>query len=126
MSNLIKTGDGKLIKYTADASYITCQGFTTTNPLPTGSNLTLSEISITSQYYGQNVSITNGDEACTYMINTNGTVSSSGSVSSVTDDAIYISGGSSLSSSYAGKYYLRSTKTWSTTRPTIDKLIKIN
>ena len=127
MSNLIKTNDGKLIKYTADASYIFCEGFTTIKPLPTGNNLTLSGITITEEYYNKYVSITNGDQVCLYRVNSDNTLTSTKPVSSVKSDAIYLR--RPLSSDYADyvdKYYLRSTKTWSDTRPIISKLIKIN
>lgn len=126
MSNLIKTGDGKLIKYTTNASFHTYAGFTTSKPLPTASNSTLSEISPISSYYGQVVTITNGEEFCSYTANSNNTFTPAGPVSLVTDDAVYIASNAALSWSYAGKYYLRSTKTWSDTVPIIDKLIKIN
>lgn len=123
MSNLIKTSTGKLIK--CAPSYITCTGFTTTKPLPITSNSTLSGITVTSQYYGQLVTITNGDEVCKYRVNSNNTFTPSGSVSVVKEDAVYIVENSGLSSSYAGKYYIRSTATWSDTPPAT-KLIKIN
>ena len=123
MSNLIKTSTGKLIK--CPPSYIKCTGFTTTKPLPITSNSTLSGIAITSQYYGQQVIITNGDEVCKYRVNSNNTFTPSGSVSSVKEDAIYIVENSGLSSSYAGQYYIRSTATWSNIPPAT-KLIKIN
>ena len=123
LSNLIKTNTGKLIK--CAPSYITCTGFTTTKPLPITSNSTLSGITTTSQYYGQLVTITNGDEVCRYRVNSNNTLTPSGSVSSVKEDAIYIVENSGLSSSYAGQYYMRSTATWSSTPPAT-KLIKIN
>lgn len=122
MSNLIKTSDGKLIK--CAPSYITCIGFTTES-LPITSNSTLSGITVTSQYYGQLVKITNGDEVCTYRVNSNNTFTPSGSVSSVKADAIYIVEDSGLSPRYAGQYYIRSTATWSSTPPAT-KLIKIN
>ena len=109
MSNLIKTSTGKLIK--CPPSYITCTGFTTTKPLPITSNSTLSGITVTSQYYGQQVIINNGDEVCKYRVNSNNTFTPSGSVSSVKEDAIYIVENSGLSSSYAGQYYIRSTAT---------------
>ena len=123
MNNLIKTSTGKLIK--CPPSYIKCTGFTTTKPLPITSNSTLSGITITSQYYGQLITITNGDEVCRYRVNSNNTFTPSGSVSSVKEDAIYIVENSGLSSSYAGQYYIRSTATWSNTPPAT-KLIKIN
>ena len=123
MNNLIKTGDGKLIK--CPPSYIKCTGFTTTKPLPITSNSTLSGITTTSQYYGQLVTITNGDEVCRYRVNSNNTFTPSGSVSSVKADAIYIVEDSGLSPRYAGQYYIRSTATWSSTPPAT-KLIKIN
>lgn len=125
MSTLIKS-DGKLIKYTADATFIACDGFTSTNPLPTGSNLTFSEISFGSGAYNNDFTITNGDQVCTYICNTNNTFTARNSVTSVINDAIYIKTSDIVTTSYEGKYYLRSTKVWSTTRPTIDKLIKIN
>ena len=123
MSNLIKISTGKLIK--CPLSYLKCIGFTTTKPLPITSNSTLSGITVTSQYYGQQVIITNGDEVCKYRVNSNNTFTPSGSVSVVKEDAIYIVENSGLSSSYAGKYYIRSTTTWSSTPPAT-KLIKIN
>ena len=123
MSNLIKTSTGKLIR--CAPSYITCVGFTTTKPLPITSNSTLSGITVTSQYYGQQVIITNGDEVCKYRVNSNNTFTPSGSVSSVKEDAIYIVENSGLSTRYAGQYYIRSTATWSDTPPAT-KLIKIN
>ena len=123
MSNLIKTSTGKLIK--CPPSYITCAGFTTTKPLPITSNSTLSGITTTSQYYGQLVTITNGDEVCRYRVNSNNTFTPSGSVSSVKEDAIYIVENSGLSPRYAGQYYIRSTATWSSTPPAT-RLIKIN
>ena len=123
LSNLIKTNTGKLIK--CAPSYITCTGFTTTKPLPITSSSALSGIAVTSQYYGQQVIITNGDEVCKYRVNSNNTLTPSGSVSSVKEDAIYIVENSGLSSSYAGQYYMRSTATWSSTPPAT-KLIKIN
>ena len=109
MSNLIKTSTGKLIK--CAPSYITCIGFTTTKPLPITTNSTLSGITVTSQYYGQQVIITNGDEVCKYRVNSNNTFTPSGSVSSVKEDAIYIVENSGLSPRYAGQYYIRSTAT---------------
>lgn len=109
MNNLIKTSNGKLIK--CPPSYITCAGFTTTKPLPITSNSTLSGITVTSQYYGRQVKITNGDEVGTYRVNSDNTFTPSGSTSSVKEDAIYIVEDSGLSSSYAGQYYIRSTAT---------------
>lgn len=126
MSNLIKTSDGKLIKYSTDATYITCQGFATNKPLPQSMASGLSGLTVTSQYYGKEVQITNGDEVATYQSNADGSFTSRSSVSPVTTDAIFIVSDSGLSPNYKGKYYLRSTKTWSAARPTVDKLIKIN
>ena len=125
MGNLLKSND-KLIKYSTDATFITCQGFATNKPLPQSMASGLSGLTITSQYYGKEVQITNGDEVATYQANADGSFTSRSLVSSVTTDAIFIAGDSSLSPNYKGKYYLRSTKTWSDTIPTVDKLIKIN
>lgn len=109
MSNLIKTSNGKLIKYTK--TYETCEGFTTSKPLPQSSMTGLSGLSVTSQYYGKEVKITNGDEIAIYRVNPNGSFTSVTLPKPVTTDAIYITGDSSLSEAYKGKYYLRSTQT---------------
>ena len=126
MNTLIKTSNGKLIKYTTDETFETCDGFTTTKPLPTANHSILSEISPTSASYGQQVYITNGDEICTYISNSDNTFSPVSSVYPITTDAVYIIPITTLSVNYAGKYYLRSTKTWASTLPKVDKLIKIN
>ena len=124
MSNLIKTSGGTLIKYTK--TYETCEGFTTSKPLPQSSMTGLSGISLTtSQYYGKEVKVTNGDEIAIYRANSNGSFTSVTLPKPVTTDAILISGSSGLSPSYAGKYYLRSTQTWSD-KIVLDTLIKIN
>lgn len=123
MSNLIKTSGGTLIKYTK--TYETCEGFTTFKPLPQSSMTGLGGLSVTSQYYGKEVKVTNGDEIAIYRANSNGSFTSVTIPSPVTTDAILISGSSSLSPSYAGKYYLRSTQTWSD-KIVLDTLIKIN
>ena len=111
MSNLIKTSTGKLIK--CPPSYMTCAGFTTTKPLPTTNNSTISGMTIAPQYYDRVVRITNGDEVGTYRINSDNTFSPtrSNSVSSVKTDVIYIAKNSGLSPRYAGQYYIRSTAT---------------
>lgn len=123
MSNLIKTNGGTLIKYTK--TYETCEGFTTSKPLPQSSMTGLSGLSVTSQYYGKEVKITNGDEIAIYRVNPNGSFTSVTLPKPVTTDAIYITGDSSLSEAYKGKYYLHSTQTWSDTI-VLDTLIKIN
>lgn len=126
MSSLIKTSTGKLIKYTTDATFEACDGFTTTKPLPTANHSILSGISPTSASYGQQVYITNGDEICTYISNSDNTFSPASSVYPITTDAVYIVPITTLSVNYAGKYYLRSAKTWSSTLSKVDKLIKTN
>ena len=126
MSNLIKTSTGKLIKYTTDVTFEACDGFTTTKPLPTQNHSILSGISPTSTSYGQQVIITNGDEICTYISNSDNTFSPATGVYPFTADAVYIVPITTLSVNYAGKYYLRSTKTWLSTLPKVNKLIKIN
>lgn len=123
MSNLIKTSTGKLIK--CPPSYITCTGFTTPDGLPMDPHSTISGMTITSQYYGQRVKITNGSEVGTYRVESDNTFTLQGVISSVKADAIYIVEDSGLSPSYAGKYYIRSTATWSSIPPAT-KLIKIN
>ena len=60
-----------------------------------------------------------------YRANSNGSFTSVTLPKPVTTDAIYITGDSSLSEAYKGKYYLHSTQTWSDTI-ILDTLIKIN
>ena len=123
MNNLIKTGDGKLIK--CPPSYITCIGFTTPDGLPMDPHSTISGMTIAPQYYGRLVKITNGFEVGTYRAESDNTFTLKGSISSVKADAIYIVEDSGLSPRYAGQYYILSTATWSSTSPAT-KLIKIN
>ena len=123
MNNLIKTGDGKLIK--CPPSYIKCTGFTTSDGLPINPHSTISGMTIISQYYGRLVKITNGSEVGTYRVESDNTFTLERPISSVKADAIYIVEDSGLSPRYAGQYYIRSTATWSSTPP-VTKLIKIN
>ena len=123
MNNLIKTGDGKLIK--CPPSYITCTGFTTPDGLPINPHSTISGMTIAPQYYGRLVKITNGSAVGTYRVESDNTFTLQRPISSVKADAIYIVEDSGLSPRYAGQYYIRSTATWSSTPPAT-KLIKIN
>ena len=109
MSNLIKTSTGKLIK--CPPSYITCTGFTTPDGLPMDPHSTISGITVTPQYYGRVVTITNGSAFGIYRVESDNTFTLQHTISSVKADAIYIVEDSGLSPHYAGQYYIRSTAT---------------
>lgn len=129
MGNLLKSSDNQLLKIQTTPTYSTFDGFTTANPLPqdtvSASSLGLS---VSSACYGKTFYITNGIDEGEYICNSDNTFTFRAGARLIVE-MVYIHctvPSVTLSPNYEGKYYLRSTKTWSATRPTVDKLIKIN